>query len=245
MSQQNSTTQKCKENKGGRLVGSKNKKNHNAGRKKRQIDGQTLMDFQRSTSRNAGFSCDESPVGVPEAEIPVEEEEISEENTVNVEVGLPSSATADEDMEMETVVTEVEQIQIETIENLDSNEQFDDEVVHELNENEFEEINELASSVAEESITDKYLEKIQQRLRGGNIPKEYLAGVFWVQLKDPAFILENELKRNIAEELYTPRVFLWFPHYLMKVLKCVHPDCKNKIEVKCFKKNPVLDVLSI
>lgn len=180
----------------------------------------------------------ESHVGVPEVEIPVEEEEISEENTVNVEVGLPSSATVDEDMEMETVETEVEQFQTETIENLDSNEQFDDEVVHELNENEFEEIDELASSVAEESITDKYLEKIQQRLRGGNVPKEYLAGVFWVQRKDPAFILENELKHNIAEELYTPRVFLWFPHYLMKGLKCVHPDCNNKIEVKCFNKKP-------
>jgi hypothetical protein len=45
-----------------------------------------------------------------------------------------------------------------------------------------------------------------------------------------------ETNRKDPESLYTPRVFLWFPHHLFKDLKC--PTCSEKISVKGFNKKP-------
>ncbi len=45
-----------------------------------------------------------------------------------------------------------------------------------------------------------------------------------------------ETNRKDPKSLYTPRVFLWFPHHLFKDLKC--PTCNEKIRGKEFNKKP-------
>ena len=113
-----------------------------------------------------------------------------------------------------------------------------DEEEEELDEGDFDRIDLNASSISEESFTDQYLRKIQERLRGGKLPKEYASGDFWVARRDAAFILNGELRNQALKELYSPRVFLWLPHHFKKGLKCVSQGCDNKIDVECFNSKP-------
>ncbi|KAG2191844.1 hypothetical protein INT47_009991, partial [Mucor saturninus] len=103
----------------------------------------------------------------------------------------------------------------------------------ELNENEFIAADSDAASISEESYVNTYLANLQERLKGKK-PDEYLNGTFWVHPRNPYFMLEKSNKDPC--DLYTPRVFLWFPHHLVKNLKC--PVCEVNISVKGFNKKP-------
>lgn len=63
---------------------------------------------------------------------------------------------------------------------------------------------------------------------------EYRNSTIWAPRKDPYFMLDNNTKDPRC--LYTPRVFLWFPHHLVKDLKC--PTCEARINMKGFNKKP-------
>lgn len=90
-----------------------------------------------------------------------------------------------------------------------------------------------AASNLQASYVNNYLAEIQGRLRGKK-PIEYLNGTFWVRPKDPYFLLKKNSKD--LRRLYSPRVFLWFPHHLVENLKC--PVCASSIRIKGFNKKP-------
>lgn len=90
-----------------------------------------------------------------------------------------------------------------------------------------------AGLVQENSVIDKFLKSIQDRIKEDNKkdpprfpkpPKEYQNGTFWVQRKNPVFALKDQLELT-PNVLYQPRVFLWFPHHLVSNLKC--PKCST------------------
>ncbi|KAI8140943.1 hypothetical protein BJV82DRAFT_690497 [Fennellomyces sp. T-0311] len=89
-----------------------------------------------------------------------------------------------------------------------------------------------------ESILRAYFEEIQERIKvkDGDEPREYRAGKFWVEPKDPFFALRDGLDPS---KLYQPRVFLWFPHLLVKKIKPLKcPTCQSSYSVKGYTKEP-------
>lgn len=84
---------------------------------------------------------------------------------------------------------------------------------------------------------DLYLKEIQDRIKSNNKSKygkakEYHDGTFWVDKKDPAFILNSGGSLD-PTKLYQPRVFLWFPHLLVhEKLRCPKCNIETGIQVK-------------
>lgn len=77
--------------------------------------------------------------------------------------------------------------------------------------------------ILESSAVDIELNKIQDRLRKSGRPVEYDLKTCWTINTMPCF---NDFKKGLTD-LYIPRVFLWFPHYLTDdTLKC--PVCKKE-----------------
>ncbi|KAI8149753.1 hypothetical protein BJV82DRAFT_708571 [Fennellomyces sp. T-0311] len=95
-----------------------------------------------------------------------------------------------------------------------------------------------AGRVQEESILRAYFEEIQERIKveDGDEPREYMAGKFWEEPKNPFFALRDGLGPS---KLCQPRVFLRLPHLLVKKvkpLKC--PTHQNSYSVKRYTKEP-------
>lgn len=113
---------------------------------------------------------------------------------------------------------------------------FEDDLETELDENDYELIDQGMGSVEENDVVNDYLKKLRYRLRGGNPPTEYKNGTFWVSRRNPAFILHANDQVD-HKSLYEPRVFLWFPHHIKDDLKC--PQCKVNLKVKGFNDKPI------
>lgn len=121
----------------------------------------------------------------------------------------------------------------------------DDDILEQLDEEAMKNIEEEAGNIREDSIIDNYLKSIQDRIKMENKgqqrrskpPKEYQNGTFWVQKKNPAFILNGQLELN-PDQLYYPRVFLWFPHFLVSELKCPRCSTPTTFHVKEWNSNP-------
>jgi hypothetical protein len=113
---------------------------------------------------------------------------------------------------------------------------LEDDLETELDENDYELIDQGMGSVEEDGVVNDYLKKLRHRLRGGNSPSEYKNGTFWVSRRNPAFILHTSDEAD-PKPLYEPRVFLWFPHHLKNDLKC--PQCKKNLKVKGFNGKPI------
>lgn len=146
----------------------------------------------------------------------------------------------EEDWESEAEHEEEIEEEVHQTASIEDDEEREDEDNSELDENQFAQYDTTAASIEENSFVDNYLRSIQERLKGsrnqrrGHKPEEYNNGTFWVSTKSPSFMLSTEPEN--ASQLYTPRVFLWFPHHLDGDLKC--PICNEKIEVKGFNKKP-------
>jgi hypothetical protein len=102
-----------------------------------------------------------------------------------------------------------------------------------MNENDYTLADNVMGSIQDDSVVNKYLTKIQNRIRGGKTPEEYTRGTFWVFRRNPCFILDSGIEPN---PLYEPRVFLWFPHFFKKDLKC--PQCNTGLKIKGFNNKP-------
>ncbi|KAI7874434.1 uncharacterized protein EV154DRAFT_569718 [Mucor mucedo] len=109
----------------------------------------------------------------------------------------------------------------------------EEELLEELDEDMIQKIDRDAGLVQENSVIDKFLKSIQDRIKEDNKkdplrfpkrPKQYQNGTFWVQRKSPVFALKDQLELT-PNVLYQPRVFLWFPHHLVSNLKC--PKCST------------------
>lgn len=123
------------------------------------------------------------------------------------------------------------------IENEEILDEFDDDILSRVEQE--------AGSIKESSVVDRYLKSIQERIkddkkgsqRRSAPPKEYQNGTFWVQRKNAAFILRDQLELN-PDQLYQPRVFLWFPHHLSSNLKCPKCTVPTTFYVKEWNTNP-------
>jgi uncharacterized Zn-finger protein len=102
--------------------------------------------------------------------------------------------------------------------------------IEELDENQFSEMDEEIGALREDSVIDKYLHEIQNKIKARakhNLkPVEYENGTFWIHPKSPSFVLGGDDLDPTS--LYHPRVFLWFPHHFMKDMRC--PQCNSKLE---------------
>jgi hypothetical protein len=81
------------------------------------------------------------------------------------------------------------------------------------------------------------LEKIKQRFRKNVKPDEYHRGTFWLNPPLPCFALQGEADPN---QLYLPRVCIWFPYHLTKAkedLKC--PTCGEVLQSKGISSDPI------
>lgn len=91
--------------------------------------------------------------------------------------------------------------------------------------------------VKKNSIIDNYLKDVQERVKREckkpkpGKPQEYEDGTFWVKRKDPAFLLKDQARLD-PNELYHPRVFLWFPHHLSDNLTCPRCTVPTTIQIK-------------
>jgi hypothetical protein len=72
-------------------------------------------------------------------------------------------------------------------------------------------------------------------MTGGRCPKEYRKKTYWVPIKFPGF--DYDTGRS-SEDLYILRVFVWFPHHLMKKGEKLNCECHILLEVKGFMKRP-------
>ena len=90
-------------------------------------------------------------------------------------------------------------------------------------------------------------ERLGKPCNRGKPPSEYTDGkTFWVSTSCPSFALGGN-KAPKPEVLYTPRMFLWFPQYLMapgKKLNCCKSGCGGHLNVKGFtpKARRVIDI---
>lgn len=94
-------------------------------------------------------------------------------------------------------------------------------------------IDEEAGRIKEGSVIDNYLKSIQDRTKEDNkqklktsikATKKIPKGTFWVQRKNPGFILKDQLNVS-ADILHQPRVFYGLLHHLVSDLKC--PKCST------------------
>jgi hypothetical protein len=72
-------------------------------------------------------------------------------------------------------------------------------------------------------------------MTGGKCRKEYLKKTYWVSAQFPGFDYDT---RTSPEDLYIVRVFVWFPHHLMKKGEKLKCECHDFLEVKGFTKRP-------
>ncbi|KAG2206553.1 hypothetical protein INT47_008570 [Mucor saturninus] len=165
---------------------------------------------------------------------------VDQEEVVATEASTFENSVDDEN-EDEVNIDEFPNFDIQTADLLDEDKGNDNEWgtddegdTEELDENEFITVDNDAASILEESYVNKYLAELQERLKGKR-PEEYHNGTFWAHRKNPYFILDSNNKDQ--GYLYTPRVFLYLPHYLVRDLTC--PTCEAKIGVKGFNKKPI------
>lgn len=115
-------------------------------------------------------------------------------------------------------------------------ETVDETEIVELDEAEFFQMDNDISSIPANSVIDQYLFNIQKKIKSKEITREYIKEHFWVYPKSPYYI------RTAADIdptlLCQPRVFLWFPHYFEKDLKCPEPGCRRKLEIKGYNSKP-------
>jgi hypothetical protein len=97
-----------------------------------------------------------------------------------------------------------------------------------------------SGSIKEKSVIEKYLLSIHKRIEKDKYPAEYKKKTCWVQPPMGMFGLED-IDVNV-DQVYYSRVFLWFPHHLMKKfnlyteLKC--PTCDTPLKADGFLKDP-------
>ena len=97
-------------------------------------------------------------------------------------------------------------------------------------------------------LTKKVLDRLRKGPNRGKAPSEYTEGkTFWVSQGSPSFNLNVYHNQGWPrpDVLYTPRLFLWFPQYLMpgeSKLSC--PKCDSNLNVKDFLENArrIIDV---
>ncbi|KAL0582287.1 hypothetical protein ABG067_007855, partial [Albugo candida] len=116
----------------------------------------------------------------PGENLPEQRDEVLELNTSisdDIDVEYDEVVVTDDiDVDKDDAVTDDDDNDYEDVEDLDDTEEV------ELDENQFNEIDEELGSIKEKSVVDKYLESIQNRLRGKGMPVEYKNGTFWVSV---------------------------------------------------------------
>lgn len=161
---------------------------------------------------------------INEATINLDDSEISS-------VGSNDNDIENDSSERSSGMEHVNETSYELENSLDS-EIIDEPEIAKLNENEFQTIDREVASIPVGSVVDEYLDEIQQKIKSGDISKKD----FWIYPKSSYSIrLESSKDPSI---LCKPRVFLWFPHYFEKDLKCPIPDCSHKFKVKGFNVKP-------
>ena len=96
---------------------------------------------------------------------------------------------------------------------------------------------ENSSAIQEGSYIAEYIQKVINNLNKNKqgdkmrLPMEYEKGKkFWVDNEDPYFALKRSSEPS---NLYTPRVFLWFPdHLINSKLQCTNASCGNTLTSK-------------
>ena len=110
----------------------------------------------------------------------------------------------------------------------------DDPETHDLDENEFQQIDEEIGSVPEGSVIDVYLGGIQKKLREKVISDDFVKSNFWIHPPSAYSTLSKDKVDPFL--LCIPRIFIWLPHKLQIDLRC--PVCNKGIEVKGHSNNP-------
>lgn len=141
----------------------------------------------------------------------------------SVEVA-PVSNPPQEDFEEDSILTDNDNANTGgASDTLSPVETVEDPETDELDENEFQQMDNEVGSFPIDSVIDKYLTEIQRRISEGEISTEYIKSHFWIH---PDSSYSHLSKNNIDPKLLCiPRVFLWLPHELQKDLNC--PKCKT------------------
>ncbi|KAI8645450.1 hypothetical protein BD408DRAFT_429705 [Parasitella parasitica] len=88
-----------------------------------------------------------------------------------------------------------------------------------------------------DELTKTILQRLGRSANRGEPPSEYTFGrTFWVSSACPSFALQGNQPPK-PKDLYTSRMFLWFPQYLTgngKKLLCSVLECNEHLIVKCF-----------
>ncbi|KAI9488288.1 hypothetical protein BDB00DRAFT_877589 [Zychaea mexicana] len=213
------------EKKRGRPLHRKNAPGHKAGRPRKDETRSTdLPKGQQTLNFNKNGSNLAEPI----------EDFGNDQDLYEPEIVVPETNDSAENQSTTDIATETEQ-QTAEVDNNSADMEFDDDYVDETAPIPEDDLPEGEES---DSVLKKYFLELQRRFqeKDNGYPREYRNGTFWVTPKDPYFALMDNLD---PDELYKPRVFLWFPHLLVKnfeSLKCTL--CKSNLKVKGYTKTP-------
>lgn len=199
-------------------------KNPNGGWKKKLVSGQQQLNFGQPNSVNVNM-----PHSNEHAESPTN-------NATGSEVIGPSDTQASL---LELVIDEEPTLddEEEGTEKPDSDRIIADFIIAENEEDSnLQEPDDESDSEENESVLQNYFISLQVRFNREKNVSEYDRKTIWVEPPNPYFTLRQSPD---PKPLYYPRVFLWFPHSVIKGMQdWVCPNCSESLKLDGYTRKP-------